>query len=120
MATRPATAPEQMPIHGRLALHDPLDDHPGEARGRGRHVGDQHGHAGLQARGHGGAGVEAEPADPEQRGADQGQTMLWAGPVSLRLPSISAHIRPAMPELTCTTVPPAKSSTLRSRAGWTS
>ena len=39
-------------------------------------------------------------------------TMLWAGPVSLRLPSISAHIRPAVPELTCTTVPPAKSSTL--------
>src|ERR1700738_3714245 len=38
-------------------------------------------------------------------------TMLWAGPVSLRLPSIRQHIRPAVPELTCTTVPPAKSST---------
>ena len=40
-------------------------------------------------------------------------TTLWAGPVSVRLPSISAVIRPAVPELTCTTVPPAKSSTLR-------
>src|SRR5579883_2169136 len=38
--------------------------------------------------------------------------ILWAGPASLRLPSINAHIRPAVPELTCTTVPPAKSSTL--------
>src|SRR5882672_5800967 len=40
------------------------------------------------------------------------RTMLCGGPVSLRLPSISAAIRPAVPELTCTTVPPAKSSTL--------
>src|SRR5246500_78689 len=39
-------------------------------------------------------------------------TTLWGGPVSLRLPSISAAISPAVPELTCTTVPPAKSSTL--------
>src|SRR6266702_1084889 len=39
-------------------------------------------------------------------------TMLWAGPVSLRLPSTRQHISPATPELTCTTVPPAKSSTL--------
>src|SRR5215831_4808942 len=39
-------------------------------------------------------------------------TMLWAGPVSLRFPRQIAHIRPAVPELTCTTVPPAKSSTL--------
>src|SRR5215470_14940921 len=38
-------------------------------------------------------------------------TMLCAGPVSARLPSTRQHIRPAVPELTCTTVPPAKSST---------
>ena len=38
-------------------------------------------------------------------------TMLWPGPVSRRLPSMSAHIRPATPALMCTTVPPAKSST---------
>ena len=41
-------------------------------------------------------------------------TMLWAGPVSLRLPSINAAIRPATPELMCTTVPPAKSRTFTS------
>src|SRR5215470_11100191 len=39
-------------------------------------------------------------------------TMLWGGAVSLRLPSTSAAIRPATPALMCTTVPPAKSSTL--------
>ena len=88
MATRPATAPEQMPMHGRLAAHHPFDQHPGEAGRRGGDVRDRHGHAGLHAGGDGGAGVEAEPADPQQRGADQGETMLWAGPVSLRLPSI--------------------------------
>ena len=38
-------------------------------------------------------------------------TMLWPGPVSLRLPSTRQAIRPAVPELTWTTVPPAKSST---------
>src|SRR5215472_16603678 len=39
-------------------------------------------------------------------------TMLWPGPESLRLPRQIAHIRPATPALICTTVPPAKSSTL--------
>src|SRR6478736_1084200 len=38
-------------------------------------------------------------------------TMLCAGPLSLRGPSMIAHIRPATPALICTTVPPAKSST---------
>src|SRR5262245_34793308 len=41
-------------------------------------------------------------------------TMLCGGAVSLRLPSMMQHIRPATPELMCTTVPPAKSSTLTS------
>src|SRR5580692_11840169 len=45
-------------------------------------------------------------------------TMLFAGAVSLRLPSISAHIRPATPELTCTTVPPAKSRTWNLASGF--
>src|SRR5215472_2425377 len=40
------------------------------------------------------------------------RVMLCAGPVSTRLPSMIAHIRPATPALICTTVPPAKSSTL--------
>src|SRR5919198_4376724 len=39
-------------------------------------------------------------------------TMLWFGPVSLRLPSKSHAITPATPELMWTTVPPAKSRTL--------
>ena len=39
-------------------------------------------------------------------------TMLCGGPMSLRLPRQIAHIRPATPALMCTTVPPAKSSTL--------
>src|SRR6185437_10510110 len=39
-------------------------------------------------------------------------TMLCGGPMSLRLPRQIAHINPAMPALICTTVPPAKSSTL--------
>jgi len=43
-------------------------------------------------------------------------TMLWLV-VSLRLPSIRAHIRPAVPELTCTTVPRAKSSTFHEAVG---
>ena len=38
-------------------------------------------------------------------------TMLCGGAVSLRLPTMRAAIKPAVPELTCTTVPPAKSST---------
>src|SRR5277367_4938688 len=46
-------------------------------------------------------------------------TMLCAGPVSLRLPSMMAHISPATPALICTTVPPAKSSTLTQAASLT-
>src|SRR5215813_10117590 len=43
-------------------------------------------------------------------------TMLCGGPESWRLPSMMQHIRPATPELMCTTVPPAKSSTLNQPA----
>src|SRR6201999_347248 len=43
-------------------------------------------------------------------------TMLWAGPLSLRGPSMIAHIKPATPALICTTVPPAKSSTFTQAA----
>ena len=39
-------------------------------------------------------------------------TTLCGGPVFLALAEHQAAIRPAVPELTCTTVPPAKSSTL--------
>src|SRR5216683_6488570 len=43
-------------------------------------------------------------------------TMLCPGAVSWRLPSMIAHINPATPALICTTVPPAKSSTLAQAA----
>src|SRR5215472_3557490 len=43
-------------------------------------------------------------------------TTLCAGPESLRGPSIRHAINPATPELTCTTVPPAKSSTFTTAA----
>src|SRR3984893_17575617 len=65
-----------------------------------------------------GPAVTAEPALKPNQPTHSSEapimvsTTLWGGPVSLRLPSISAAIRPAVPELTCTTVPPAKSSTL--------
>ncbi len=58
---------------GRLAAQRPLHQHPGEAGHRRGDLGDQHRHAGLHAGGDGGAGVEPEPADPQQRGADESQ-----------------------------------------------
>src|SRR5215467_7418081 len=67
--------------------------------------------------------VTAEPAlNPNQPTHSKDapisvNTTLWGGPVSVRLPSTSAAIRPAVPELTCTTVPPAKSSTLTKLCG---
>src|SRR3984957_2163678 len=48
----------------RLAAMRPFDEHPGQRRDRGGDLRDGHRHAGLQARGHRRAGVEAEPADP--------------------------------------------------------
>ena len=79
MATRPATAPEQMPrIEGLpLKIHS-TNIQPSAAAGGGdlRH---RHGHAGISARRERGAGVEAEPAHPQQRRADhcQDQIMRW-------------------------------------------
>ncbi len=55
---------------GRLALERPLGEQPRHRGGAGRHEGVEHGErgraVGLEVR----AGVEAEPADPQQRGAD--------------------------------------------------
>src|SRR6516165_3000003 len=116
MATKPATAPEQMPMTVGLPfiIHSTI----------------------IQVKAAVAVAVwvtsmampacrpalTAEPAlkpnQPTHRSAApiMVSTMLWAGPVSLRLPSMSAAIRPAVPELTCTTVPPAKSSTLTQAA----
>src|SRR5437879_11902514 len=112
MATRPATAPEQMPITVGLPLtiHSTIIQvYPAVAVAMW--VTSMAMPACRPA-------VTAEPALKPNQPTHSSEapmnvyTMLWAGPVSLRLPSIRAHIRPAVPELTCTTVPPAKSSTL--------
>src|SRR5258708_17278343 len=117
MATRPATAPEQMPstvglpfmTHSTIIQVKP-------AVGVAVWVPSMAMPACRPA-------VTAEPAlKPNQPTHSKEapiivSTTLWAGPVSVRLPSIRAHIRPAVPELTCTTVPPAKSSTLRKACG---
>lgn len=53
-----------------LALQAVVEEHPGEAtHGRGE-VGDDAGHDGTQVGGEGRAAVEAEPADPEEDGAE--------------------------------------------------
>ena len=61
------------------------------------------------------AGVEAEPAEPEQAGAEQRERHVVRQqrltPCSrCRLPTTSAATSAATPAFTCTTVPPAKSS----------
>ena len=112
MATRPATAPEQMPTTVGL----PRSTHStniqvSAAAAVAIWVTVIAMPACMPA-------VTAEPALKPNQPTHSSEapmkvsTTLWAGPVSLRLPSMSAHIRPATPELTCTTVPPAKSSTL--------
>ncbi len=117
MATRPATAPEQMPMTVGLPFRNHsiiIQVKPAVAVAVW--VTSMAMPACRPA-------VTAEPAlKPNQpthsrEAPIRVSTMLWAGPVSLRLPSISAHMRPAMPELTCTTVPPAKSSTLMKLCG---
>ncbi len=69
-ATRPATAPEMMPSTRRLLGDDPFDEHPGERRRGGGNLGVEHGGAGKAVGSEFRAGVEAEPADPQQRSAD--------------------------------------------------
>ena len=59
-------------------------------------------------------GVEAEPAEPQQRGADHGHRQAvrrhgFAAEADT-LAQQDAPTRPATPALMCTTVPPAKSS----------
>src|SRR5262249_39447502 len=117
MATRPATAPEQMPmtvglpliIHSTIIQVKPAVAVAGWVRSLAM--------PGWRP------GVTAEPALKPNHPTHSSEapimvsTMLWGGPVSVRLPSMMAHIRPAVPELTCTTVPPAKSSTFRKACG---
>ncbi len=111
MATSPATAPEQMPMTVGLPRRSHstiIQVKPAVAVARCVTVIAMP--ACIPA-------LTAEPALKPNQPTHSSEapikvsTILWAGPVSLRLPSTSAAIRPAVPELTCTTVPPAKSST---------
>src|SRR6201996_149631 len=112
IATRPATAPEQMPstvglprsIHSRIIQVKPAVAVAVCVTSIAMP-----------------ACIPADTADPalkpnqpthSSEAPIMVRTTLCGGAASLRLPSISAAIRPAVPELTCTTVPPAKSSTL--------
>ena len=79
MATRPATAPEQMPMTVGLPRMAHSTSIQVKAGDRGSDLRHGHRHARLHAGGDGGAGVEAEPADPQQRGADQGEHHVVAG-----------------------------------------
>src|ERR1700757_5267888 len=112
IATRPATAPEQMPTTVGL----PFSAHSTSiqvkpAAAVANWVTAIAMPACMPA-------VTAEPALKPNQPTHSSEapmkvsTMLCPGPVSLRLPRIRQAARPAVPELTCTTVPPAKSSTL--------
>ena len=112
MATSPATAPEQMPMTvglPRMAHSTNIQVKPAAAVAIC--VTAIAMPACMPA-------VTAEPALKPNQPTHSSEapmkvsTMLCGGPESLRLPSMRQHIRPAMPELMCTTVPPAKSSTL--------
>lgn len=55
---------------GPLALEAEIEEDPGETAHRGGQVGVEAGDDGADVHGEGGAAVEAEPADPEEDGAD--------------------------------------------------
>src|SRR5262245_30692920 len=112
MATRPATAPEQMPTTVGLprAAHS-TNIQVSAAVAAAICVTSIAMPACIPA-------VTADPAlNPNQpthssEAPMNVSTMLWGGAISLRLPRQIAAISPATPALICTTVPPAKSSTL--------
>ena len=79
MATRPATAPEEMPMTVGLPRCVHSTSIQVKRRDGGGDLRHGHRHAGLDVGGHSRTGVEAEPADPQQRGADQSQHHVVAG-----------------------------------------
>ncbi len=72
-ATRPATAPDAPPSIEGLPDTSRSDAHPGQQPGSRRDEGVDHRHRGKAVRLERRAGVEAEPADPQQPRADHGQ-----------------------------------------------
>src|SRR5262245_12156630 len=112
MATRPATAPVQMPITVGLPriIHSTIIQ-VNAATAVAMCVTSMAMPACMPA-------LTAEPALKPNQPTHSSEapmkvsTMLCPGPVSLRLPKTRHAISPATPELMCTTVPPAKSRTL--------
>src|SRR5215813_11047117 len=112
MATRPATAPEQMPTTvGLPRVPHSTNIQVSPAMAVAICVTSMAMPACMPA-------VTAEPAlQPNQpthssEAPMKVSTMLCGGAASLRLPRQMAAINPATPALMCTTVPPAKSRTL--------
>ena len=99
---------------GRVAVALLLDEEPAEQAGAAGGEGVEEGGGGEPVGAEGGAGVEAEPAEPEQTGAehDHGQVVRAHGVLleardAGRGPGASA--RPEAPEVISTGRPPAKS-----------
>ena len=76
--------------HGRLTVRQPFREHPGERGGGGGDLRDGHRHAGRAVGGDRRTGVEAEPADPQEAGADHGQDEVVGSHVVL----VEADARP--------------------------
>ena len=72
MTTRPRPRRRSRPARSACRL-DPFDQHPAQRRGGGGEVRGDERAAGQAAGRQGAAGVEAEPADPQQRRADHAQ-----------------------------------------------
>ena len=91
MATRPATAPQQMPMTVGLRRWSPFDKHPGE-RPAVAICGNRHRHARLHSRGHSRAGVEAEPQH-SSRSHGEVDSDRRSGRVRLRPPTLETTMQ---------------------------
>ena len=116
MATRPATAPEAAPRLVGVPSRIFSTSDPAEQRGGGGDLRVHERERGRAVRAERRAGVEPEPAEPQQAGAEQDERQVVRphrrpSASRCRLPSTSARARPAAPALMWTAVPPAKSST---------
>ena len=70
MATRPGDRADRGAEHGWRALVQPADGDPGDGGHRGRGVGGDERGRGQAVGADGAAGIEAEPAEPEEAGAE--------------------------------------------------
>ena len=77
--------------HRGFALGDPLRKHPGQRGSGGGDLRHRHCHAGTPAGTDRGARVEAEPADPQQRGADHREGEVMRRHVLVPVATTLAH-----------------------------